>query len=164
MAEGAAKKENYRIAHEHVMTALEVVTTIIKSAATMIDNALVCACPKHLGMRRYVDEIKERQASMDVETQVDQDSVDAAVYLLLSFSSRPDATLLPCRKSKRDQLQRLRGTNYWLSRRHCSSKRPWMRRERGGDCWCGLQCCTSRMVACGVRSCVDERTYVRNMH
>uniref|UniRef100_M4BRT4 Transcription factor CBF/NF-Y/archaeal histone domain-containing protein n=1 Tax=Hyaloperonospora arabidopsidis (strain Emoy2) TaxID=559515 RepID=M4BRT4_HYAAE len=49
VAEGAARKENYRIAHEHVMTALE-----------------------RLGMQRYADEIKERHASVEIETQKKQ--------------------------------------------------------------------------------------------
>ena len=34
VAEGAARKENYRIAHEHVMTALEVVTTVLDAAVS----------------------------------------------------------------------------------------------------------------------------------
>ncbi|CAI5721649.1 unnamed protein product [Hyaloperonospora brassicae] len=46
VAEGAATKENYRISHDHVMTALE-----------------------HLGMRRYADTIRERQAVIELEAQ-----------------------------------------------------------------------------------------------
>ncbi|CAI5710307.1 hypothetical protein KXD40_005073 [Peronospora effusa] len=46
VAEKAAKKENYRISHEHVITALE-----------------------NLGMQYYADEIKALQGSMELETQ-----------------------------------------------------------------------------------------------
>ncbi|CAH0489954.1 unnamed protein product [Peronospora farinosa] len=46
VAEKAAKKENYRISHEHVITALE-----------------------NLGMQYYADEIKALQGSMALETQ-----------------------------------------------------------------------------------------------
>ncbi|KAL3658831.1 Down-regulator of transcription 1 [Phytophthora oleae] len=46
VAEGAAKKENYRISQEHVMAALE-----------------------NLGMQGYAEKIKALQGSMELETQ-----------------------------------------------------------------------------------------------
>ncbi|CAI5744882.1 unnamed protein product [Peronospora destructor] len=46
VAERAAKKENYRISHEHVITALE-----------------------NLGMQYYADEIKDLQGSIEFEQQ-----------------------------------------------------------------------------------------------
>ncbi|KAF4030449.1 putative negative cofactor 2 complex subunit beta (NC2 complex subunit beta) [Phytophthora infestans] len=46
IAESISTKENYRISHEHVVTALE-----------------------NLGMQRYAQEIKEHQGLMELETQ-----------------------------------------------------------------------------------------------
>ncbi|KAK1940467.1 Negative cofactor 2 complex subunit beta [Phytophthora citrophthora] len=46
VAEGAAKKENYRISQEHVMAALQ-----------------------NMGMQAYSEEIKELQGSMELEAQ-----------------------------------------------------------------------------------------------
>ncbi|KAG6603008.1 transcription corepressor [Phytophthora cinnamomi] len=52
VAEGAAKKENYRITQEHVAAALE-----------------------NLGMQRYAEEIRELQGSLDEESQKKKDRI-----------------------------------------------------------------------------------------
>ncbi|KAG7393129.1 Down-regulator of transcription 1 [Phytophthora pseudosyringae] len=80
VAEGAAKKENYRISQEHVMAALE-----------------------NLGMQRYAQDITELQGSMELEAQVSKfiTALSAAVWHAIQF------WLMPLSLKKKKKKERI---------------------------------------------------------